>query len=86
MHALLHLDTARIMISDRISERAAPGHVVLDFTDVDDMARRFDALAKSGTVEMAIHDAFWGDKFGALRDKRGVQWLFTCAPNGRQTG
>ena len=83
MHALLHIDNARIMISDRTSDQSGPAesdvHIVLDFADAADMAAKFAALSESGEVLQAIHDAFWGDKFGVVRDVHGVRWMFTCA-------
>ncbi len=41
--------------------------------------RLFNALAEGGKVEMPMQDMFWGDYFGALVDKFGVQWMFACA-------
>lgn len=35
----------------------------------------FGALSAGGTVEMPMQDMFWGDYFGSLRDKFGVQWM-----------
>ncbi len=52
--------------------------MTVNFDDAGEMARAFDALSQGGAVETAIHDAFWGDKFGALRDRFGISWMFTC--------
>ena len=41
--------------------------------------RLFNALADGGKVEMALQEMFWGDYFGSLRDKFGVQWMFNCS-------
>jgi|ADGO01.1.fsa_nt_gi PhnB protein len=38
----------------------------------------FNALAEGGKVTMPLTDMFWGDYFGSLVDKFGVQWMFTC--------
>ena len=35
----------------------------------------FNGLAEDGKVEMPLADAFWGDYFGMLQDKFGVQWM-----------
>ena len=88
MHALLRLGGASVMVSDSPSAQptAASGvHVNIGFDDADEMARRFRALAEGGSVTMDLHDAFWGDKFGALQDRFGVHWMFTCptTPAGR---
>jgi PhnB protein len=40
--------------------------------------RLFAALAEGGKVEMPLQDMFWGDYFGSLTDKFGVQWMFAC--------
>lgn len=38
----------------------------------------FDALKEGGQVSMELADMFWGDYFGSLTDKFGVQWMFNC--------
>lgn len=40
--------------------------------------RLFHALAEGGKVEMALQEMFWGDYFGSLTDKFGIQWMFNC--------
>ncbi len=37
--------------------------------------RVFRALSAGGKVEMPISDQAWGDYFGSLRDRFGVQWM-----------
>ena len=37
--------------------------------------RIFSALSRGGTIEMPISDQAWGDYFGSLKDKFGVQWM-----------
>lgn len=41
--------------------------------------RLFDALAAGGTIEHPLQDMFWGDYFGSLKDRFGVQWMFNCS-------
>lgn len=41
--------------------------------------RLFAALAAGGTVEMPLKEMFWGDYYGSLADRYGVQWMFNCA-------
>ena len=38
----------------------------------------FKALAEGGKVETPLQEMFWGDYFGSLTDKFGVQWMFNC--------
>lgn len=40
--------------------------------------RLFKGLAAGGAVEQELQDMFWGDYYGSLRDKFGVQWMFAC--------
>ena len=40
--------------------------------------RLFKALGEGGTVEMPLAEQFWGDYFGSLKDRFGVQWMFNC--------
>lgn len=41
--------------------------------------RLFKALSEGGKVTMDLQDMFWGDYFGTLIDKFGVQWMLTCS-------
>ncbi|OHD53961.1 MAG: glyoxalase [Spirochaetes bacterium GWF1_51_8] len=37
--------------------------------------RIFIALAAGGTIEMPMADQPWGDYYGSLKDKFGIQWM-----------
>ncbi len=37
--------------------------------------RIFKALSEGGQVEMPIADQVWGDYYGSLKDRYGVQWM-----------
>ena len=37
--------------------------------------RIFKAMAEGGTVTMPLADQFWGDYFGSLTDRFGVNWM-----------
>ena len=82
MHAALEIGAGVVMISDAMGDTIVPPagnvQVSLDFDDVADMTKKFDALAVGGKVAFPLHDAFWGAKFGMLTDAFGIQWLFTC--------
>ena len=41
--------------------------------------RLFEALAEGGKVELALQEMFWGDYFGSLSDRFGINWMFNCA-------
>ena len=38
----------------------------------------FAALAEGGTVGCPMQDMFWGDYFGFLTDKFGINWMVNC--------
>lgn len=37
----------------------------------------FNALAAGGQVSMPMNQTFWGDYFGMLTDKFGIQWMMS---------
>jgi PhnB protein len=80
MHAMLHIDGATIMVSDGMPGTPGPTdsnvHITLDFDDLAEMTRKFDALAEGGKVTLALHDTFWGAKFGMITDAFGIRWMF----------
>jgi PhnB protein len=39
--------------------------------------RVFNALAEGGQVQMPMQDMFWGDYYGMLVDKFGIQWMMS---------
>jgi len=43
--------------------------------DEAELSEYFARLAAGGTVTMPLGDAPWGAKFGALRDRFGVDWM-----------
>jgi len=38
----------------------------------------FAALSAGGKVEQPLEEMFWGDYFGSLVDRFGVQWMINC--------
>ena len=82
IHAMLQIGGGILMVSD-----AGPGspvatdsnvHVCLQFDDIGEMAKKFDALAEGGQVAMPLADTFWGARFGMLTDAYGVRWMFNA--------
>ncbi|MCA9735519.1 VOC family protein [candidate division KSB1 bacterium] len=56
-------------------------HLSLGFESGRVMKKTFDRLKEGGNVTMEVREQFWGDKFGMLTDKYGVNWMFSCAGN-----
>jgi PhnB protein len=81
MHATLLLEGGKIMVSDgHPGSKVIIGdsvHVALHFSgDLDDMARKFAALAEGGEVAQPLVDTFWGARFGIAVDPFGIRWMF----------
>jgi PhnB protein len=41
--------------------------------------RLFAALVEGGKVDMEMADMFWGDYFGSVVDKFGINWMINCS-------
>jgi PhnB protein len=87
MHSTLRNSRAvsGVLIAAADSWAGAPYHpgnnfsVLLEFDDLEENQRVFDALGQAGNVTMPLQDMFWGARFGMLTDQFGVQWMFNCA-------
>jgi PhnB protein len=44
----------------------------------------FQALSAGGKVDVPMEKAFWGDYFGMLTDKFGIQWMVNFSGNQQQ--
>lgn len=44
--------------------------------DLETMTDQFNRLAEDGTVHMPLEAQEWGDTFGGIKDKYGVDWGF----------
>lgn len=36
----------------------------------------FNKMSEGGVVTMELQDTFWGARFGMLKDKFGIEWMF----------
>ena len=77
MHASLKGGEAALMASDspKASPQAKKVTLSLAGTDEPKMRQIFDALADGGEVTTPLRKEFWGDIFGSLTDKFGVDWM-----------
>lgn len=76
MHSSLKGGAVNLMASD--SQKASKmGKVELSLGSTDEVVMRkiFDKLARGGQVRMKLEKQFWGDIFGSLQDKYGVDWM-----------
>ncbi len=57
--------------------------ISIDCKTLEEIERLFKALAEHGKVTMALHDAFWGARFGMLTDQFGIHWMFNLEQPAR---
>jgi PhnB protein len=53
-------------------------YICLDPDTRAESDKLFAALSAGGKVELALTEMFWGDYFGSLVDKFGIQWMINC--------
>jgi PhnB protein len=82
MHVGLELpDGQMIMASDMIAgmgpARVEGNNISISVhpSSRQEADRIFTALAQGGTITMPIADQFWGDYFGSLTDRFGINWM-----------
>jgi PhnB protein len=82
MHASLK-GPVNVMASDSqmASDHSAKVELSLGGTDVAQMREIFDKLAQGGKVKMPLEKQFWGDIFGMVSDKFGVDWNMNIGSN-----
>ena len=51
---------------------------LLMMDDTDQTSRLFERLSQGGTVTTPLGIQSWGDLFGKLTDRFGVQWMLNC--------
>ena len=57
----------------------ANGHLSLSGDESELLHGYFDKLAGGGTIDVPLEKAPWGDEFGQVKDKFGVNWLVNIA-------
>ena len=80
LHGRLTFDDNLIMISDTMkgNEVSKSGNIQLsvEISEANQIDTVFNKMAKGGNVTMPLQDTFWGARFGMLKDKFGVSWMF----------
>jgi PhnB protein len=77
MHARLSGGAIDLMASDAPTKTLGTGTVELSLGGTDERQMRtvFDALAEGGSVRLPLAKQFWGDTFGTLTDRFGIDWM-----------
>ncbi|HXR50488.1 MAG TPA: VOC family protein [Verrucomicrobiae bacterium] len=81
MHANLDGGAVKLFGSDssKASERAAKIELTIGGSDEAKLTDIFNALSDGGTVKTPLKKEFWGDTFGQLTDKFGIDWMVNIA-------
>jgi PhnB protein len=79
MHAQLNAPNGMVLMgSDTPSSMGPPrgnGAISLSGDDERSLRGYWEKLREGGSIVMPLEKAPWGDTFGMLNDKFGVQWL-----------
>jgi PhnB protein len=77
MHASLEGGDVKLMASDTdmASEKAAKVSLSLGGKDEARLREIFDQLSEDVEVKYPLKKEFWGDIFGSVTDKYGVEWM-----------
>lgn len=77
MHASLEGGDVKLMASDtaQASEKAAKVSISLGGTDEEKLRKIFDQLSEDVEVKYPLKKEFWGDIFGSITDKYGIEWM-----------
>ena len=83
LHASLVAKGMKILASDRGKDAPAPSTegmiwLTIDFDNEQEEEKVFKAMGEGGKVTMPLGDTFWGARFGMLKDKFGIGWMFNC--------
>ena len=82
LHAQLTIGDIILMGSDAppdYFEKPQGFSVNLQFEDVAEAERVFQALAEGGTVRMPLQETFWAKRFGMFVDRFGIPWMINCS-------
>lgn len=90
MHVALQIGSTILMGTDVPSsmQQVTFGSSVSLCTSVEsreEADRVFNALAEGGKIGMPMADMFWGDYYGMLTDKFGIQWMISYNEQYLQT-
>ena len=83
MHASFHVGDSLLMASDGMADGTTEFKgfsLSLNYADVDEARRAFDALAQGGRVVMPLDKTFFATIFGMASDRFGVQWMVGVMP------
>lgn len=83
MHGQLDTDLGFTLMGSDIPPSMPAGEsngtVCISGDETDVLSGYFQALGEGGEVSMPLEKMAWGDHYGQLKDKFGVDWMFNIA-------
>ena len=82
MHATLANESMSLMGSDteKASDKAAKISLSIGGSDEHALRSIFEKLSNGGDVYSELKNEFWGDIFGTVTDKYGIEWMVNITP------
>lgn len=91
MHVSLELPDGQMIMASDMLPGMGPARVEGNNFSISlhpdsraDADRIFNALAEGGTITMPMADQFWGDYFGSLVDRFGINWMVNYTDPSKQ--
>lgn len=91
MHISLPISKETVLMGSDTAGEWAPNLIVgnnmsvsITASSKEEADRLFNGLAAGGKITMPLENAFWGDYFGMLTDKFGINWMVSFNPNPGQ--
>lgn len=83
MHATLSNESMSLMGSDteKASDKAAKISLSIGGSDEAALRTIFEKLSDGGDVFSELKKEFWGDIFGTVTDKYGIEWMVNITPS-----
>jgi PhnB protein len=86
MHISLSIGKDDLLLAsdslEGVGPKLVPGNnysILISPESKEEADRLFKALSAGGTVQMPLANQIWGDYYGMLKDKFGVQWMVDYA-------
>jgi PhnB protein len=87
MHIALPIGDGNVLMAsdvlESLGQQLVQGnnvYVSVHPTSREEADRIFNALSDGAEIEMPIADQVWGDYYGSLKDRFGVQWMVNHSP------
>jgi PhnB protein len=82
MHMRIKGDGIDLMASDDMPNQpvivGSNISLSLELNNEREQDKIFSMLSKGGKVTMPLENQIWGDRFGMLTDKYGINWMLNC--------